>query len=80
MKFQMLPLAVLGRKSSPSVESGTNILIENRRIKVINIGAGVVGILNAYKIQKNCQKSASESRYNNNISSDFSLQRRLYHL
>ncbi|KAI9733512.1 MAG: hypothetical protein M1818_007260 [Claussenomyces sp. TS43310] len=28
---------------------------QNRRLKVINIGAGVAGILNAYKIQKNCQ-------------------------
>lgn len=28
----------------------------NRRIKVLTIGAGVSGILVAYKIQKECQK------------------------
>jgi hypothetical protein len=34
----------------------TNHCSDNRHLKVINIGAGVAGILNAYKIQKNCEK------------------------
>lgn len=29
---------------------------KNRRVKVLTIGAGVSGIMMAYKIQKECQK------------------------
>jgi hydroxyversicolorone monooxygenase len=34
---------------------------ENRRVKVICVGAGISGIMNAYQIQKHCEKHVSST-------------------
>ena len=51
-KYCLLPWTILYNKI---LESNVAHLTENRKIKVLTIGAGVSGIMMAYKIQKLCK-------------------------
>jgi hypothetical protein len=51
-----IPISADGRAGGYHIPDITFRDPQNRRLKVLTIGAGVSGIMMAYQIQKQCQK------------------------